>query len=205
MNPIQPHHHPMTPTTDNQLPQLTDQHTRRTRITDFFQLNAPKAASQPNSSTINPNSNVNARLNSPPSPTDVDHPLQSIQLQADHLSSPPVSSNTSKPTKHQTRLPYSDLDPNSDSHFGHAHLQKDPNNIRFYFQNANGLKWGHHQADIANKLAHLQSLQVDFFGIAESNLDFNQSHVSSRIHQLLHQQFQHQTSHCTSTSIQPFP
>ena len=126
-------------------------------------------------------------------------------------STPAPQSNPPPPTP-PTQLPSQTAhhhfivpDPLAMSPQGDSHLNKQTNHIRFYFQNINGLKWGSNQFDITNKYHQLHSLDVNFFGLAETNLEFRNRSVLHRFHQLITNPFNKQISCSTSSSTVKFP
>jgi hypothetical protein len=113
-------------------------------------------------------------------------------------SDPTTQTNTT--TTHQFHLP----DPYAVLPQGDSHTTKQPHHTRIYFQNTNGLKWANNQLDITNKCHHLQSIQIDMFGLAETNLNLSDHTIFRKFRTLLNNPFNKQISFSTSTSKTKF-
>jgi hypothetical protein len=64
-----------------------------------------------------------------------------------------------------------------DKTWGDSPSVKSANHVRFFFQNVNGLPFGHPHQAIIDALTPLHELEPDYIGLAETNLDFTKPNI----------------------------
>ena len=111
-----------------------------------------------------------------PAPSN-DHDL--LQNLPNSESTHPNSTGTShRPQRlRQQQPPLDNPTANPDTSWGDDPTDKDPDHVRFFFQNVNGLPYSFPHSAIIDKLSSLYDLQVDFVGLAETNLEFHHSDI----------------------------
>ena len=146
---------------------------------------------------------------SPPTPTITSDPTPTTAINHNNTNNTPRN-HTNNPTLH---IPNHDPTPclfhlpdqYAADDQGDSTGTKLSHHFRVFFQNINGFKWNYNQLDVTNKCHQLQAIQVDSFGIAETNLDFRQFSVAQRFRTLLTHPFNKQISFHTSSSKPVFP
>ena len=89
----------------------------------------------------------------------------------------PISSILNHPTRPRRRSRQTPLDPAPTTSFGDPIIQKSESTIRLFFQNVKGLSSSSGSEDYRYYMSCLQSLQVDFAGLAETNTSWQHHHL----------------------------
>ncbi|KAI2507900.1 hypothetical protein MHU86_6558 [Fragilaria crotonensis] len=83
------------------------------------------------------------------------------------------------------------VDPVADQSFGDAIVYKAPNTTRVMFQNVKGLTSTQEGSDYRYFLSSMLSYSVDIFGMAETNLGWQHTHLRNAFKQCVQRQFQY--------------
>ena len=79
--------------------------------------------------------------------------------------------------------------------------EKDDTVFRIYGQNTNGLNLGHDGGDFAEFCENMFQLEVDCWGIFETNLDTTQHHVGEKLYRTIQKHFDHSRLSFGSSNI----
>jgi ribonuclease HI len=112
----------------------------------------------------------------PPQPTP-SPPLQTPPTTSTTTPPLPISTTTTKSRSRQTTIPFTKDCDGRDKLWGDNPNNKDPSHTRFFFQNVNGLPYGHPHDAILHTITPLHAIQADYIGLAETNLDFTRADI----------------------------